>query len=180
MTGMVEKVYAEAMFQLGLENSAVEEYHQELTELAKLFAENPELEKLLSAPALTAAERLDIVEKLFSGRLSDEVYSFLCLLVEKHRASYLERIASAFHVQYNFHHGIQEITVTTTKPLLPATRKKLIAKLETLTGRQVSLIEKTDPGILGGIVLQMGNTQTDASVRARLEDLRAQLKETIV
>ena len=70
MTGTVEKVYSEAVFELAKEQSRTDEIKDELASLAVVFNDNPELRKLLSAPPVSKGEKLEIVEKLFKGKIS--------------------------------------------------------------------------------------------------------------
>ena len=77
MTGTVEKVYSEAVFELAKEQDRTDEIKDELASLAVVFNDNPDLGKLLSAPTVSIGEKLDVVEKLFKGKVSDTSYNLL-------------------------------------------------------------------------------------------------------
>lgn len=179
MTGMIERVYSKALFEIGIEGKSLDELYGEITQLSEIFSKNPELTKLLSTPTITLDEKFALLSKLFGGKLSQDGYSFLCILVEKHRADKLDKIAGEFKQLYNEHNGIMEIIVTTAEPLKPELREKLIDKLHKNTNKRIELVERVDKSLLGGIVLNYGNTQMDASVKSRLEALSAQLKGII-
>lgn len=179
MTGMIEKVYSKALFEIGVDDNSLDDLYGEVSQLAEIFITNPELPKLLSTPTITLDEKFALLSRLFGGKLSQDGYSFLCILVEKHRADKLEKIAGEFKRLYNEHNGIMEIIVTTAEPLKPTLKEKLVDKLHTNTGKRIELVEKVDKALLGGIVISYGNTQMDASVKSRLEALSAQLKGII-
>lgn len=179
MTGMVEKVYAEAMFQLGVEKDNLDLFHEELSELKTVFVQNPELTKLLSAPTVDYSEKISVIDKIFKSRLCDDVFSFVKVLTEKKRISYLSAVADKFNENYNSYNNIIEITVTTVKPLKEELRIKLKNKIETITGKKIKLIEKTDESIIGGIVLNYGNTMLDSSLKSQLDSLRIRMKSMI-
>lgn len=179
MTGMIEKTYAQAVFELGLEDDTLDTLYREITEVSHIFDANPELMKLLSAPTISTEEKLSVLGRLFKGKISEEAYHFLCVLTEKNRAKFLGKIAAELKQKYNDHYGIVEITATTSIPLSEALRTKLISKLESVSGKKINLVERLDKSILGGIVLNYGNTQMDASVKARLDALRLQMKNLI-
>ena len=68
------------------------------------------------------------------------------------------------------------MTVITSIPLKPDLKARLIKKLEQKSGKTVKLNEKVDPSIIGGIILRMGNSQIDNSIKGRLEAVAQQLK----
>lgn len=96
MTGTVEKVYSEAVFELACEQGCADEVKKELDSLAVIFGDNPEFPKLLGAPTVTASEKLDILAKAFKGKVSDITYNFLCVLTEKGRAAAVPAVAEDY------------------------------------------------------------------------------------
>ncbi|HHX57947.1 MAG TPA: ATP synthase F1 subunit delta [Clostridiales bacterium] len=91
--------------------------------------------------------------------------------------NYFESIAGEFNKIYNSYRNIIEITATTSIPLTDETRQKLIDKLSQKSSKKVKLIETVSPDILGGIIINYGNTQIDNSIRGKLEDITKQLKQ---
>ena len=125
MAESVEKIYADALFQISEEDNSTENVNGELKAVAAVLAENPELVKLLCTPTVSEADKLSVISKIFGGRLSADVYNFLCLVTQKGRAAYLQKIAGTFREMYNDKAGIAEVTVTTAEELSPALEKKL-------------------------------------------------------
>lgn len=179
MTGSAEKIYAQALFELGLENNDLDSVYSEVRELAGIFESNPELMKIYAAPTVTGEEKLKLNKELFGGRLSETVSNFLSVLTEKNRVTCIIRIAAELKERYYDYKGILEITAVTSVPMPEKLKEKLLMKLSGTTGKTVHLLEKVDPSILGGIILHYGNTQMDSSVKSRLDSLEAQVKSLI-
>lgn len=179
MTSTVEKIYSEAVFELANEQDRADEIKDELDSLAKVFNDNPELGKLLSAPTVSMGEKLDIVEKLFKGKVSDTSYNLLCVVTEKGRARLVPLIAEDYRNRWYEMKNIAEVKVTSSMPLSDGLKAKLKAKLEKVWGKSVILTEKVDPDIMGGIVVNYGNTMMDGSVKSKLEAIQKQIKGVI-
>lgn len=175
MTGDVGHLYAEALFELSLEQNELEKVYNDLTECSKVFEDHPDFVTLLDSPVVMKDEKHSIINKVF-GEESGTVHDFICLVTDKNRIRYFGKIAEAFNALYDDHMGIKEMTVVTSVPLKADTREKLILKLEEKSGKKVKLKEEVDPSIIGGIVLKMGNTMIDDSVKGRLESIAKQLK----
>ena len=103
--------------------------------------------------------------------------SLVCMLTQRQRIPYVQAVADAFNDLYREHKGIARMTVTTCVPLRDTQRQQLIAALQKKYGKQVELTERIDPAILGGVIVQYGDTLLDNSVRSRLEAVRRQLKQ---
>lgn len=179
MTGGVEKVYSEALFELSNEQNCVDAVNEELTALAKIFNDAPELAKMLCAPTVDSAQKTKFIEQIFKGKTSDITYNFLCLLTDKKRASYLPAIADSFKERFYEMKNIVEVKVTTSVPLNVTLRNKLKSKLEAVYKKTVILEETINPDILGGIVINYGNTMLDGSVKAKLDAMQNQIKNFI-
>lgn len=179
MTGLLEKTYSKALFELAVEENVLDEIFNELKMLAQIFYENDELEKCLSVPTITGEEKSSIISNIFSGKVSDLTYNFLNVLVEKGRIVYIQKIYNQFRNMYNEKNGILEVTAITTKPLSDELKKKLIQKLESISLKKINLIENVDEAILGGIVLSYGNTQLDASIKSKIDSMRSQINSII-
>ncbi len=174
MTGDIGKIYADALFQLCKEDNSLDEAFENLSQCSKIFAENSELLKIMSAPTVTVSEKKDILSKLFSD--CGMVYNLLCILAEKNRASYICQIADSFSKLYNDFNNIAEMTVITCVPLSSEMRSKMIEKLSKKFNKKVKLNEKVDKSIIGGVIVQYGNMQMDNSVRTKLNSVKKELK----
>lgn len=175
------KTYAEALFTL-----VTEEKEQELTQvfsdlngIAGIFKEEPEFIKLLKVPTIPVDEKLAVVKEAFEGKVHTYVLNFLCVLTENNRADSFSKILEHFTVLYNDRMNLADVTVTSAKPLGDDTVEKIRAKMTKVTGKTVNLTLKTDPSVIGGVVISYGNTVIDGSVKSRLERLKADIADTI-
>lgn len=174
MTGDVGKLYSQALFELALENNTLDEIDNDMKQCRTIFEDNPELIKLLASPVITNDEKINVITKIFGEE--GTVRDFICVVTQKGRIGSFSEIAEEFRLRCFEKNNIAEMTVTTCVPLKPIQKENLIKKLEEKSGKKVSLSEKTDPSILGGIIVEYGNTRLDNSIRGKLEAVEKQLK----
>lgn len=170
MTQTVGKVYAEALFQLAQEEHSEAEVYRELNEAADMFAQHPDFVMLLSVPDLGAEEKIDVLRNVI-GDGAGITENFLCLLVDKRRINRIAEICSAYNALYYEKFSIAEVYVTTAEPLNDSQRERLTAKLAAKLSRTIRLIETVQPEILGGMIVQYGDTRMDNSLRTRMKDM---------
>ncbi|MEW6684297.1 MAG: ATP synthase F1 subunit delta [Nitrospirota bacterium] len=115
------------------------------------------------------------VERAGAGSLAGR---FLALLLKKNRLSFLSAIASAYHALLDEEAGRRRMTVTVARSLDQQDQDLLKRKLESITGRTVSLEVAVDPAILGGLIVRSGSLYYDGSLKGQLERLRQQLVAT--
>jgi len=101
--------------------------------------------------------------------------NFLLVLVDKGRTDQLEEIGREFERLVAEHEGIVHAELTTAIELSDEEARKLLGQIEQASGRKVEASRAVDPGLIGGIVLQVGSHRLDASVRGRLDRLRREL-----
>jgi len=179
MAGKLEKVYADALFELAVEDNTLDTVAEEMEAVAGIMNENSDFLKLLSAPTVSDKDKKSMLSKAFEGRISDTVFNFINVLCDNGRIKYLIAISQQFKDMYNEKNGILEVIVTTTMPLSDNLREKLVLKLEKISSKKIQLVEKIDTSIMGGIVLNYNNTQIDASVKKRLDTMRQQIDSII-
>ena len=172
--GVVDRVYARALFDAALDEGRLEQVRAELAELAEAAAEVPELRELLRNPQIDPSAKAATLKDLLEG--SDPlVRNFVLLLADKGRAALLEEIARDFERLVAVHEGTIHVALTTAVELSDEEARKLVKQIEEASGRKVEATRSVDPDLIGGIVLQVGSYRLDASVRGRLERLRQEL-----
>lgn len=179
MAETLEKVYASALYELCCENDSLQNVFDEFISVVEIFNENEEYVKLLSSPLVDNADKDDMLNKTFGGKISNLLLDFLCLLSDKGRAEYYKGIFNEFKNMYNEKMNILEVKVTTTEILSENIKQKLIDKLEKVTGKSIVLEEGIDKSLLGGIIVKYDNTEIDSSVKSKLEKLKRQIDSTI-
>lgn len=178
MNDKAEKVYAEAFFELCRDEASdkLGDILGELSALDGLLSDNPDFIKLLGTPTVPVGEKLDMVKEIITaGGISELTGNLLCVLAERGRMGCFSGIVKNFRASYNEYFKIAEITVTSSAPLSEQVRERIIAKMSEVTGKTVSVKEKVDPALIGGVVIDYGSTRYDGSVRTRLTELKKEL-----
>jgi F-type H+-transporting ATPase subunit delta len=171
---VVDRVYASALFEAAQEQGRLELVRDQLREVVDAEAQVPELRELLRNPQLDPRARAAALEDVL-GDAEGLLRNFLLLLADKGRTGQLEEIAREFERLVAEHEGVVHAELTTAVELSDEEATKLLGQIEQASGRKVEATRNVDPGLIGGIVLQVGSHRLDASVRGRLEQLRRQL-----
>jgi ATP synthase F1 delta subunit len=165
------RVYAEALFDVAKEKGKLDTIRDELGQFADALDSDRELQVFFFSPYFSSAEKADGLKRAISGT-SPEFVNFLELLIDKQRMPEVFRVRRHFDQLWKEENKRIEVTVTSAVELDPAVVEKVGEEIERQVGRKVELASRVDEGILGGIVLQVGNMVLDASIRSRLEKLR--------
>ncbi|GAB4212597.1 MAG: F0F1 ATP synthase subunit delta [Sandaracinaceae bacterium] len=170
--------YAKALFELATEAKQVDKVRADLADLADTFEKSAELRALIENPAFTPDVKKKAVSAI-AARMgcAPVLQSTLKLLVDRRRLSGLRDLADAFAAIAERRSGRVRAEVITAAPLPDAYYAQLEKALADVTGRQITLVKRTDPSIIGGVVARVGDTVFDGSIANRLKDLRAQLLE---
>lgn len=167
--------YALALFEIAKKHGVSVEVELDLREVQKAFAANPELLELLSSPKLSAAEKKEIVSKLF-GQANAYVVNTLQLLSDRKRLNEVSSIVDQYIRLDNAEQGIEDAKVYSVSPLTEEQRASISTVFAQKIGKQALRIENIiDPSLIGGLRLQIGNRIFDSSVSAKLERLQRQL-----
>lgn len=176
----VGSVYGQALYDLAKAEDLTAKILTQLTVLEQSFAAEPNFLRLLNAPSLSKEERCAIVDNSFRNKVHPYVLNFLKLLTEKGYTRHFRDCCAAYRDCYNQDNGILPVTAVSAVALSRAQRQKLTEKLSTLTGKTISLTNRVDPGILGGIRLDYGGKRLEDTVSLRLESVRRLLKNTVL
>ena len=179
MIDVIANRYAEALFQLSEEENISKEIYCELHDVVQLVKENKDLDNVFKSPLVAKNEKIDLIEALFNGKINNNLKNFLKILVEKGRISSLKSIELTFKELLNNKNNIIEGTVISAVALTEKQVKELEEKLSKKYNKNVTLENKVDKTILGGVVIRLGNTQIDGSVKTRLDNIKDQLSQVI-
>jgi F-type H+-transporting ATPase subunit delta len=133
----------------------------------------------LQSPIIKSDKKRNILKNVFEGKVNEMTISFLNILTDKRRESYIKDISIAFDEQYKKYKNILTAVITSASGIDDHTRCKVIDLVKSTTTAEVELIEKTDKSIIGGFVLKMQDKQVDASVLRKLNDLRKNFSENL-
>jgi F-type H+-transporting ATPase subunit delta len=168
------RVYGRSLFEVAEEQGKVEELREQLGQFADALAENRELAVFFFSPYFSTAEKQQALTGLLDG--ADGAFvEFLKLLIENHRMPVIFRIRREYERLWAQANKVLGVQVTSAIALDEATTESIGSSIGASTGRTVELSARVDPDILGGIVVRVGNSILDASIRSRLEQLRKQV-----
>ena len=179
MIDVIANRYAEALFQLSEEENITKEIYNELHDVVKVIKNNKELDNVLKSPLVAKNEKTQLIEALFNNKINNDLKNFLKILVEKGRISSLKSIELTFKELLNDKHNIIEGTVISAIALTEKQVKELEEKLSKKYNKNVTLENEVDQSILGGVLVRLGNTQIDGSVKTRLNNIKDQLTQVI-
>jgi F-type H+-transporting ATPase subunit delta len=171
-----ERSYAVALADAAMDAGRPTETRRELGDFLALLAESADLRNFLASPAVGTSTKHAVIAKLVE-RLgaSETIRNFLFLIVDHRRVWQLDGIAQAFGQELNARLGILEAEIRAARELDDQERQSLVAALERRTGKRIEPAFRLDPGLLGGVVVRIGSTIYDGSVRAGLERLHARM-----
>ena len=175
LKGATARRYAEAVFELGVEQNTVDRWLQDLRLIADYFSDH-RLIFLLSEPNIQFPKKELIVKDLLDGKVQPGAIALALLLVERGLVELAPRIRDEFARKYDDYHHQIHANLTTAMPIDDVTRAGVVADLQRLTGKKVLLDEQVDSSILGGAIARVGDTLIDGSVRRRLQLLKQQLQ----
>ena len=179
MIDVIANRYAEALFQLSEEENITKEIYNELHDVVEVIKNNKELDNVLKSPLVAKNENTQLIEALFNNKINNDLKNFLKILVEKGRISSLKSIELTFKELLNDKHNIIEGTVISAIALTEKQVKELEEKLSKKYNKNVTLENEVDQSILGGVLVRLGNTQIDGSVKTRLNNIKDQLTQVI-
>ena len=142
-----------------------------------ILAKYPDFEQLLLSDSIGRDDKLAIVDRVIAPQASPFFTNFLRVLINHGRIDMLSSIRTVLERLQEEAAGKKRIRVRSAKPLSDASRSKIAAHLKNTFGFEPVLQETVDASLLGGVVLQVGDTVYDSSLRSRLKQLKGRLVE---
>jgi F-type H+-transporting ATPase subunit delta len=168
------QVYSRALFEVGKEQDKLDELREQLGEFADAVQDNHDLAVFFFSPYFSTEEKKDGLERVLDGA-DEALVNFLGLLIDNHRMPALFRIRRQYDELWEEENQLLPVQITSAIELDEDTVAHIGDTIGEQTGQQVDVSRQVDPDILGGIVLRVGNSILDASIRNRLQRLRRQI-----
>lgn len=178
MAKLVSKTYGEALYEVAMESGEDKaiQLMEEIKSLIKILEENPEFDRLMKHPGIAKQEKLQVVENVFKGRVSNELEGLLNIVVSKDRYGELPAIFGYFTDRVKEHLKIGVAYVTSAVELTGNQKEAVKAKLLETTGyREIELKFQVDAAIIGGMIIRINDRVVDSSIRTKLDGLTKQL-----
>ncbi len=182
IAGVIPKRYARALMDHARERSlGVEEITGELDSLAKALKPGSELAAFLTNELIPAARKTEITEQIIrKAEPSVLIANFIRLLQKRDRLIFLPEIYSEFRRLADEFEGIIRGEVVTATDLSEKVLASLKGRLSSVMGKKVFLTVRTNPGIIGGIIVKIGSLSFDGSVLAQMNTIREKLMERVI
>ena len=170
------QVYARSLFEVGREQDKLDVLREQLGQFADAIDEHRELATFFFSPYFSTKEKQDGLARVLVDA-DESLVNFASLLIENHRMPVIFRIRQEYERLWDEENRVLPVEITSAIALDAATTENLGRKIGERAGRKVELAARVDPDILGGIVVRVGNSILDASIRNRLEQLRRQVAQ---
>jgi ATP synthase F1 delta subunit len=170
----IAAVYARSLFEVAKDQDKLDAVREQLGAFVDALNETRELQVFFFSPYFSTHEKEDGLERAVSDA-DPVVMNFLKLLIEKHRMPTIFRVRANYDALWEEENRLLPVQITSAVELDEGTVRQLGDRISEQTGRTVDLSANVEPDILGGIVVQVGNSVLDASIRTRLERLRRQV-----
>jgi F-type H+-transporting ATPase subunit delta len=170
------RVYARSLFQVAKEHGKLEVVREQLGLVAEAIANSRELQTFFFSPYFSTEEKENALDVVVVGA-EEILVNFLKLLIEKHRMPVIFRVRAQYERLWEEENRLLPVEITSAIALDTTTTEEIGNAIGESTRRRVELAARVDPDIIGGIVVRIGNSILDASIRNRLEQLRRQVAQ---
>ncbi|HYL84867.1 MAG TPA: ATP synthase F1 subunit delta [Candidatus Angelobacter sp.] len=168
--------YANALADIALAQGAAEPAAKQLQEFGTAYEQSAELRTFLASPAVTVEAKHAVIEKIIKRQGASKIVRNLLFVITDHRRTQLiPEILATFQQVIRQRQGVAEANVASAVDLSAAQKKELVATLAKLTGKKIEMKYSQDPALLGGVVVRIGDTIYDGSLRSRLNEMRNRL-----
>jgi F-type H+-transporting ATPase subunit delta len=168
------KRYGQAAFDVAKEHNALDQWERDLTMLSALLSEPGSME-YFESPAVGRSAKVKALEDILPNDDQVLVRNLLLLLLERRRFHQVQDVITMFRELVLEHRGIAVARVETAVELTPDEEMLIRERLSTVLGKEIEVLTRVNPDIIGGIVAQVGDELIDGSVRTQLAALRRRM-----
>lgn len=178
MAKLVSKTYGEALFEVAVEEGMVDTLLEEVEAVQTIFQNNEEYVKLLNHPKLPVEQKISMLEEAFQGKVSNELTGLLTTVVEKGRFSEVDGILTYFEQRVREYKKIGTAYVTSAAELTNQQKADIEKRLLATTSYESFCMNySVDAGLIGGMVIRIGDRVVDSSIRTKLANMAKDLSK---
>ena len=170
----IAQVYARSLFEVATEHDTLDDVRDQIGQFADALGESRDLQTFFFSPYFSTEEKKTGLDSALEGA-EQIVENFLELLIENHRMPALFRVRRELDRMWRDVNKLLPVQITSAVALDEAVTTQIGDEIGRQTGRKVELSTEVDPDVLGGLIVRVGNSILDASIRTRLERLRKQV-----
>ena len=180
MAELISTTYAQALFDVCVEENKVDEFFDEVRFVNEAIKNNESFFDILKTPRINITEKKKIIDDVFGGRLTNEIINFIKILIDKRRIAYIIEIADEFEGMVYSYKGIVKAKAYSSICLSNEQIKKLERKLSEQSKKTVEIENIVDESLLGGIMIKFNDKVIDDTLKGKLERLGNNLNRIIV
>ena len=178
MAKLVAGTYGDALFELAVEENLTDSLMEEIQMVQTVLKENGDLEKILMHPEIPKQKKLQVIEEVFKGRISDALTGFLRIVAAKGRYKELPGIFAYYIARVKEYKRIGIAEITSAVPLNGAQKQKIEKRLLDTTRYETMEIEyKVDASKIGGLLIRIGDRVVDSTISSKLAALTSSLQK---
>ncbi len=173
----VSSRYARALVEVVLEQKLdADVAREQLNAIAEAVRESVELRRVWESPAISAEQKRSVLDAIV-GQINafKAVRNFMAVIIDHRRVAMLDDIARQFAVELDAQLGFVEAEISSARQLSAEEKRQLESQVERLTGKKVRAHYSSDAGLLGGVMVRVGSTIFDGSIRGQLEKMKQEL-----
>ena len=176
MAKLVSKTYAQALFELAVEENKTAPFMEEAAGLLEVIRTNVEFGQFMNHPKIQKEDKIEVVKNVFENQISKELVGFLVTIVEKDRYTEIEDILGEFIAAIKEYNNIGTAYVTTAIALENKEKQDIESRLLATTKYEtIECVYHVDESLIGGMVIKMGDRVVDSSIRTKLDKLQREL-----
>ncbi|MGB3590214.1 MAG: ATP synthase F1 subunit delta [Nonlabens sp.] len=162
--------YAQAILDLAKDKNDAVAVNEDMKNILATVSNSKDLQNFLSSPLIKSDKKRSGLKAVFK-KTSAITQGVFDLLVDKNRTDILQDVATSYIVMFEEMNKREIATVTTAVALTTGLEQKVLLKAKELAGKEVTLVKKIDPSIIGGFILRVGDKQINASVQNKFGQL---------
>jgi len=178
ISGMAGR-YATALFELALDNKAVDAVKNDLDQFDALVSSSADLKRVVRSPVFDADEQLKALSAILAkAGIAGLAANFLRVITTNRRLFAVRDMVRAYRALVARHKGEVTAQVTVAEKLSDKNLDALKTALKSVTGgKDIDLDVKIDPAIIGGLIVKVGSRMVDSSLRTKLNSIKLAMKE---
>lgn len=176
MESKVARRYAEALYQVAVEQEFVSDVESNLNAVVQALRDDSDFRDFMFAPQTSREDKLKTASKIFADKMTAPAWHVIRLMIEKRREEEIEAMVEEFITLRRENSRVLFATITSSAPLDEKQKTALIDSLKQKSGKAVEANFSIDPKLIGGLKVAFGTTVLDGSVRGRLSQMRDMLR----
>ena len=170
--------YSLALYELASESNTLIEIEEQCLSIINLILSNKDFSNLIKDPTISQEDLLKVINKISENNKFEILFkNFLCFLVQKRRFFFIERILKSFIEICSRERGELKAELSSAKKLSSEEITKITEELTKNFSSKIKLNYKHDESLIGGLVVQVGSTMVDTSIKNKLQQIENRMIE---